>query len=122
MPIERLQQIIEEPLNPETLRSLKEEILAAWKLLPVEHQAILLQSLGTALKEDAQTFHIYSLNHEILKSIFNDQELTLLGEHGINQIANEMREGFLFDDSCWFAVQMIGQRILGEPNTFTDLD
>ncbi len=106
----------------ESIRSLKEEILAAWIQLSAEHQAILLQSLGTALKEDAQTFHIYSLNHDNLKSIFNDQELTLLGEHGINQIANEMREGFLFDDSFWFAVQMIGQRILGEPNTFTDLD
>ncbi len=60
------------------------------------------------------TFPVYSLNWGNMENALSEEEIAQLEEQDLELIAEELRNGFLFDDGFWFAVKMIGQRILEE--------
>ncbi len=135
MSIERPPEGADTNTNPETIFALKEEIVSAWNQLLPEHQATTVLTLMKEVQkgewgdwlseaithqteevkeEDETTFPVYSLNWGNMENALSEEEIAQLGEKGLKLIAEEMRDGFLFDSGFWFAVKMIGQRILEE--------
>ncbi len=135
MPIERPQNSSERNLNPETEAKLNNEIVVVWNQLPLEQQATMALTLvkeiqkgewgnwliGEIMHQQEEekeahepTFPVYSLNWGNMESAFSEEEIVQLGDQDLKLIAEEMRVGFLFDSGFWFAVKMIGQRILEE--------
>ncbi len=125
----------EKNTSPESALILMEEIMSAWSRLPLEQQATMALTLitevhkgewGNWLSEEITmqveretetgelTFPVYSLNWGNMENAFSEEEIAQLGDQDLDIIAKEMRNGFLFDSGFWYAVKMIGQRILEE--------
>jgi hypothetical protein len=137
MSVERPQKHSKIVTDPEMVFALKEELMSAWNQLPHEHQETMILTLikevqkgewGESLAEtiaqltekekEKETgepiFPVYSLGRTNLERAFSEEEITQLGNQDIKRIAEEVRDGFLFDSGFWFAVKMIGQHILEE--------
>ncbi len=143
MSVKRSQEIIAETTNSETPNALKGEILSAWNQLPGEFKATLIQTLVQDVQNmevrdssaeiiayrtkkeketESSTYPVYSLNRENLEQAFSEEEFNQFGDQDIRRIAEELRNGFLFDSGFWYAVKMVGEDILEERAFFPDGD
>ncbi len=133
MSVENAQNKSEIVTDPEMVFKLKKGIVSAWNQLPPEHQSTmalmlikevqkgewgewgdeaLIHQIGKEKETEVHAFPVYSLSRDNLENAFSEEEMHQLQDQDITQIVEEMRSGFLFDSSFWFAVRMIGQRIL----------
>lgn len=130
-----------ELISPEALLQTKETLLAAWSRLPAAHQTTmalvflkevqqgdwgpwLRQAMDlTGPPEAAPTepqFPVINLSRQALIRAFDEVELAQLTDQDIAQIAEEMGMAFTVDPGFWYAVEMMGRRLLTEKETLSE--
>lgn len=137
MTVEKESAAVSAPISssPTEILQAKESLLAAWAQLPADHQAtmvlVLLQELqqsewGAWVQEAIATtwpqesssakpsFPVISLDRHTLKRAFSVAEVARFTDEQIAHIAEEMGVGFQLDPGFWYAVEMIGSRLLEE--------